>query len=101
MSQLSTLLDDSDLEDELFLIELAQQITPKANDESPMGPCTVSQQQKQLTTILYNIIRLFIDRNSIQSLNARIDSQLNQVREFLNQVFALSIKQPIVEKWIM
>ena len=50
MSENTSFLDDSDLEDELFLIELAQQVT----SSTPLSTSsTVSQQQQQLNLILY------------------------------------------------
>ena len=48
MSQHSEFLDDSDLEDEAFLLELEQQVTTKSGTYSPSN----SLQQRQLTTIL-------------------------------------------------
>lgn len=48
MSQHSEFLDDSDLEDEAFLLELEQQVTSKSGTYSPSN----SLQQRQLTTIL-------------------------------------------------
>lgn len=50
MSQQSEFLDDSDLEDEAFLLELEQQVSPKTGVYSS-SPAT-SLQQRQLTTIL-------------------------------------------------
>lgn len=50
MSQQSEFLDDSDLEDEAFLLELEQQVSPKSGVYSS-SPAT-SLQQRQLTTIL-------------------------------------------------
>ena len=48
MSQQSEFLDDSDLEDEAFLLELEQQVSSKSGAYS----ASVSLQQRQLTTIL-------------------------------------------------
>ena len=48
MSQQSEFLDDSDLEDEAFLLELEQQVSSKSGAYST----SASLQQRQLTTIL-------------------------------------------------
>ena len=84
MSETTSFLDDSDLEDELFLIELAQQVTPST---PPSTATTVSQQQKQLNLILYPIhIEFLRNRDAIRSLINRIDNQLNQVHTYLSKV---------------
>ena len=84
MSENTSFLDDSDLEDELFLIELAQQVT---SSTPPSTSSTVSQQQQQLNLILYWInIKWIRNRDAIRSLNNRIDNQLNQVRNYLTKL---------------
>ena len=52
MSQKEEVLDDSDLEDELLVMELTQQITETASPSSS-EPMTVTQQRLQLNVILY------------------------------------------------
>lgn len=55
MSQSQALLDDSDLEDELLLIELAQQITESTHSTMTTLPSVESyviQQQQQINTLL-------------------------------------------------
>lgn len=52
MSQQSEFLDDSDLEDEAFLLELEQQVSSKSGAYSASASASASLQQRQLTTIL-------------------------------------------------
>ena len=52
MSQQSEFLDDSDLEDEAFLLELEQQVSAKSGAYSASASASASLQQRQLTTIL-------------------------------------------------
>lgn len=51
MSQKEDVLDDSDLEDELLIMELTQQITETASPNSSEAT-TVTQQRLQLNVIL-------------------------------------------------
>ena len=72
MSQQSDFLDDSDLEDEAFLLELEQQVISRGVERSH----SVSVQEQQLRVILCEWNRSITSRQTIQRMNQSIDKEL-------------------------
>ena len=72
MSQKSDFLDDSDLEDEAFLLELEQQVISRGVERSH----SVSVQEQQLRVILCDWNRSVTSRQTIQRMNQSIDKEL-------------------------
>ena len=72
MSQQSDFLDDSDLEDEAFLLELEQQVISRGVERSH----SVSVQEQQLRVILCDWNRSVTSRQTIQRMNQSIDKEL-------------------------
>ena len=72
MSQQSDFLDDSDLEDEAFLLELEQQVISRGVERSH----SVSVQEQQLRVILCEWNRSVTSRQTVQRMNQSIDKEL-------------------------
>ena len=72
MSQKSDFLDDSDLEDEAFLLELEQQVISRGVERSH----SVSVQEQQLRVILCEWNRSITSRQTVQRMNQSIDKEL-------------------------
>lgn len=83
MSQYSISEDDSDLQDDLFLIELTEQFERMQSSSD----IERSRRLQQLDIVLYEcLLDIPYRRTAIQQISAKVDEDVRHVRQFVDKV---------------